>query len=516
MIKTKKRYLNISKQLIGKIIVATSFFIVSLFYRLILWMHLSLAGITLDAIIFELNVPLKGTNTDTIWSAILFCCLPVILLTMLLIYVLYPPRAEVTPRSLQLPLGRWKITLGSYPLRHPNIFLLGLTAAILTLGIFQSNSYFGLFSYIDAQIHPSSFIQTNYKAPSSVTVQFPENKRNLIYIYLESIESTYADTASGGGFAENYIPELTKLAEENINFSNNALLGGALPVPGTQWTIGALFSSSTGLPLLLPVELNSMSDYKEFFPGVTSLGDILYTNGYRNVFFIGSDAEFGGRRSFYTQHGQYDIFDCFTAKEENLIPDDYNVWWGYEDEKLFKYAKDKLLELSQSSQPFNFTLLTADTHFPDGYICPLCHDDFDCDYANVIACSSKQVYQFVRWIQQQDFYPNTTIVISGDHATMNTSLCENVLPDDRSVYDCFINAAPAVTKAVAKNRHFSSLDLFPTVLAALGVKINGDQLGLGVNLFSGKPTLYEQYGSLFYTELDKRSDYYNDTFVFSD
>ena len=31
---------------------------------------------------------------------------------------------------------------------------------------------------------------------------------------------------------------------------------------------------------------------------------------------------------------------------------------------------------------------------------------------------------------------------------------------------------------------FSQFDMFPTTLAALGVKIEGNKLGLGVNLFS--------------------------------
>jgi phosphoglycerol transferase len=38
------------------------------------------------------------------------------------------------------------------------------------------------------------------------------------------------------------------------------------------------------------------------------------------------------------------------------------------------------------------------------------------------------------------------------------------------------------------------MDMFPTTLAALGVEIEGDKLGIGVNLFSDKQTLAEKYG----------------------
>ena len=71
------------------------------------------------------------------------------------------------------------------------------------------------------------------------------------------------------------------------------------------------------------------------------------------------------------------------------------------------------MSLASQDQPFNLSLLTADTHFEDGYVCELCGTEYgDNQYANVLACSSNQVSEFVSWIQQQDFYDNTTIVIS--------------------------------------------------------------------------------------------------------
>lgn len=53
--------------------------------------------------------------------------------------------------------------------------------------------------------------------------------------------------------------------------------------------------------------------------------------------------------------------------------------------------------------------------------------------------------------------------------------------------------------------------MFPTTLSALGVEIPGDRLGLGVNLFSNKPTLVEQLGyDQFQNELMKKSKFYNE------
>lgn len=45
-----------------------------------------------------------------------------------------------------------------------------------------------------------------------------------------------------------------------------------------------------------------------------------------------------------------------------------------------------------------------------------------------------------------------------------------------------------------KTTTISTLDLYPTTLAALGVQIEGNRLGLGTNLYSGEKTLAEKYG----------------------
>ena len=56
--------------------------------------------------------------------------------------------------------------------------------------------------------------------------------------------------------------------------------------------------------------------------------------------------------------------------------------------------------------------------------------------------------------------------------------------------------------------------MFPTTLAALGVEIEGNRLGLGTNLFSAEQTLTEQYGfDMLDLELQKNSVFYNKQFL---
>lgn len=54
--------------------------------------------------------------------------------------------------------------------------------------------------------------------------------------------------------------------------------------------------------------------------------------------------------------------------------------------------------------------------------------------------------------------------------------------------------AQRLMKKPCVEREYTTLDLYPTTLAALGVQIEGNRLGLGTNLYSGEDTLIEKYG----------------------
>lgn len=441
------------------------------------WMFKTWTSLTMDELVYHLTTSLEGTNTDMIKAYCNQCVVPTVLVLVLAIMLVLANRKKekVFRRIIVLLIVAAVGTAGT---------TIGITWNILDIG-----------SYLKGQSRYSTFIDDHYVDPESVKITFPEKKRNLIYIFLESMEMTYADQKDGGAFKKNVIPELTKLAQDNEDFSGkDKKLNGGYSMPGTTWTMGAMFGQTSGLPLNISIDGNGMDTQDTFFPGVTTMGDILKKEGYSQTLLLGSDATFGGRRLYFTEHGQYDIQDYNYALENGWIPEDYKVWWGYEDKKLFSFAKDRLMELSKQDSPFNLTMLTVDTHFEDGYECDICPDTFGKNqYANVMACSSKQVKEFVDWVSKQDFADNTTIVISGDHPTMDSDFCDKVDSSYvRKVYTTYIN--PAAQKETDKTREYTTFDNFPTTIAALGAQIEGDRLGLGTNLFSKKKTLNEEYG----------------------
>ena len=446
-------------------------------FRSVAWVLKTWSDLSMEEIVFHLNMPLEGTNSGMIRDFAIYCVLPAAAVAVIFIVLLLVLRKRRKPR---------RVFLSVVP---------GVSVAAIAFSLVHIWTTLDVSAYVKNQNTYSSFIDDNYVDPASVSITFPEQKRNLIYIYLESMENTYADQTSGGAFEQNVIPELTEISLNNENFSGEeAVLNGGVSLTGTTWTMGAMFAQTSGLPLLIPIEKNSMNTQENFFPGITTLGDILEDAGYRQELVIGSDAVFGGRQLYFEQHGNYEIYDYNYSKSNGEIPEDYYVWWGYEDQRLFENAKKRLNELADSEQPFNLTMLTVDTHFEDGYVCPLCTGEYgDDQYSNVMACSSRQVAEFIQWIQEQPFYENTTIIVSGDHLTMDVDYCENVSDDyERKVYTAYINAP--VTPETDVYREYSTFDAFPTTLASLGCSIQGDRLGLGVNLFSEEQTLIERYG----------------------
>ena len=468
-------------KIIAKLIVILmfSFAVILLFSQM--WLLKTWSDLTAAEVLYHMLAPLNGTNPDMIKGYIMRYLIPalVIIIAIIVAVIVYTKKKEKT--------------------KPVYIILLIMSVIMIAFSIVRIERGVGEFSYAvnylkAKKFQGEDFIEKNYTDPREVSLTFPEKKRNLIYIFLESAEMTFADKESGGDFDVNCIPELTELAKENEDFSADSdKLNGGISLPGTNWTMGAMFGMTSGLPLQTSLGANSMMNEDSFFEGVMTLGDILAEEGYDQRLLLGSEAKFGGRETYFKQHGNYLMKDYNWAIDEGKIPKDYYVWWGYEDEKLFEYAKEQLTEMAAEDEPFNLTMLTVDTHFPDGYVCDMCEDKYDNQYANVFACSSRQTVQFIKWIQAQDFYEDTTIVISGDHPTMDPDFTDNVDKKyTRKTYTCILNSAAG--SSTGKTREFSTLDMFPTTLAAMGVEIEGDKLGMGVNLYSDTKTLIEEYG----------------------
>lgn len=402
-------------------------------------------------------------------------------------------------------------------------FSLRIISLVIAISVLVGGCAFGITKFqlqdlVSAYFFDSTFIEENYIAPSNANLKFPEQKRNLIMIYLESMENTFLSKDLGGYMNDNLIPELTKLADEGYVFSHtDNKLGGFLPSTGAGWSVAAMVNMGFGVPMKVPTDGNSYGTEGNFLPGGTAIGDILHEQGYEQTLMFGADAAFGGLDHYFNLHGEFNIIDYKAAKEKGLIPDDYYVWWGYEDDKLYEFAKDELTRLSEAGKPFHFVMETADTHAPEGYLSPKAEKKFSDQYSNTIYYSQAEAVKFVRWIQAQPFYENTTIILIGDHLTMASCISETVKDYQRTCFNLILNPAEDLRNLSEdrfRNRQWASFDMFPTMLSSIGVEIEGNKLGIGTNLFSGEKTIFEKYGvSEVNDKLTQKSNFYNENIL---
>lgn len=391
----------------------------------------------------------------------------------------------------------------------------------------HAEKYLSFYKEYSQPVEDSEFYLSEYVTPEYKNIVFPEKKKNLIIILMESMESSFADKEAGGVLNKNLIPQLTRYASENINFSNTDLLGGGIDLSGTGWTIAGMTAKFAGLPYNLWG--NENQECISFLPGAVTLNDILAQNGYNQLFLFGSDKHFGGRDALLETHGNVEIHDIEWYKEHDMLAKDYSVFWGFEDSKLYNFAKYELDNISKNNSPFMLGLLTVDTHMPDGYQCPDCPLTEDMPLKNSILCADTMLNNFLEWCKLQSWYEDTVIVIAGDHLFLaspetnpfgdNNLITLHRLKDEldgmegnpRRWIDIFINASPMQKDYKCKNRKFSSFDMFPTILAAMGCEIKGEKLGFGVNLFSKEKTLCERFDEEYINyEIMKRNRQYEE------
>ncbi len=371
-----------------------------------------------------------------------------------------------------------------------NILSIGWLAFCLIFVFFKMNVW-NMITFYKYKSETSNFYEENYVIPQEAKVIFPKNKPNLILIFAESMEATYAKTPNHNYFGEDLIPELHNLAQNNISFSDNEFLGGSHQIDGTQWTQAGLFAQTCGAPIQLPInDPNWFHPKGGFFPKAHCLYDILADEGYETSFLIGSNGEFAGMNKFVETHGNQKLLDIMYYSKRDGIKVSLEKTTKLPDEQLFVYAKEELENLKKLSTPFVFTLMTLDTHYGTAKF-----SDNKCErkfgphnnIENVVSCADKQIAEFVSWLKEQDFYNDSVVVIIGDHLTMNNRFTKDM---NRKPINVFMNTPVAAVKT--KNRTFTPFDIYPTIIESLGAKIEGHRLGLGTSLFSDTPTLTEE------------------------
>ena len=227
---------------------------------------------------------------------------------------------------------------------------------LLIFDVWYIESHFHIRDYYKEVHSETSFIKQNYVFPERHLLNFPMQKRNLIIIQVESLENTFQDKLHGGYFNENYIPEISNLADTYTDFTGMKIL------PYTTWTIASTVAMTMGGPLRLdalpknhPLLYQKSKFKRKYFPKIDILNDILHEEGYTNVFLLGTNPAYAGQDDFFEQHGKTNIISLYDGK---------NAY----DSDVYEAAKGVLKDLPT---PFFLFVQTFDSHF-EGRLNPAC------------------------------------------------------------------------------------------------------------------------------------------------
>lgn len=308
---------------------------------------------------------------------------------------------------------------------------------------------------------------------------FPGARRNLVVLYLESVERSYFDEARFPGL----MPELKALEAEAVSFTD---LG---EVEEAGWTIAGMVASQCGMPLI-----GSGAGFDEFLPGATCLGDLLKAQGYGLSYLGGADLGFAGKGTFYDSHG-FDLVEGKTQLQP-LLPDPaYVNEWGLFDDSLYTLAAERFDALAAGEGPFGLVMLTLDTHHPFGFPSASCADRPYGDGANVflnaVHCADRLAAGFIRHVRASPAFRDTVLVVASDHMAMPNLAREALEAGERR--NLLMLFAPGLTPALVV-KPGTTLDTGPTVLGLMGAPTPA--LGFGRDLLASGPTLADRVGGL--------------------
>lgn len=428
------------------------------------WIRYRFGSVVLEQVL--LNMPVtggEGAGNDTlILEAVLFCIVAPLAIVgvFALVKRKLAQRREQNPKTVR-------------PNRRPLYIATGAFA--VSLGVLLSVT--GVPQYAVATLADRSFEE--YYVTPSVTESASAAPKNLITIYLESVENTYTDEEI---FGENLLASLDGATEDWTTYDS------LQQYPGGGWTMAGIISTQCGIPLkskLLVdgVNPNSFGEaVDEYLPGATCLGDILEEEGYRNVFLGGADASFAGKGTYmedhgYSEHIGREIWQDRGEDEANISE------WGLSDHSLLNHAKSTVKELHESDDPFNLTMITLDTHEPGG-VYPTCSTDDSVKMATSIKCSMKAVADFLSYVESIGAMEDTVVMVMGDHLKMLSEggAYHEELGDleDRTVV--FRATSPDPVTFTRENA--DQFSVLPTTLELMGFSVPDGRAGLGVSFAS--------------------------------
>ncbi len=270
------------------------------------------------------------------------------------------------------------------------------------------------------RLEATGLVDFDIPTKSRVRANLPEQPKNLILVYLESIGTNLTNQPDW----PDLMPGLERIMEEH-SFVDTFWTSSYITIEGlTNSQCGTLFPFARGS--------ESMAGGSGLAEQLPCLGDVLGAAGYHQVYLGGAGMSFAGKGDFLGAHGYDELKGMEYWSEAGL--EQRPGKWGLSDTELFEQSIEEIKRLHAGDRPFNLTLLTIGAHVP-GYVYRECekYDEDAPRFINAIACTDQLVTHWVSQLREKDLLRDTLLVFTADHHVFPSPEMRELFGD--SVYD---------------------------------------------------------------------------------
>jgi lipoteichoic acid synthase len=268
--------------------------------------------------------------------------------------------------------------------------------------------------------------------------------KNIITISLESFETAFVNLPD---------PILTSYFQY---ISNNWKYIKINPNIGSNWTVGSIYSTMTGMPALFGLKHNSVFN-NSVKSRLTTMSDIFEKINYQQI-YICDNADFAGTRAMLNVLGFDKIIDKKQLRNKF-------------DKDIFDAAKKEILNLEKSNNNYFLLISTLDTHAPFGQydkrFKKLFPDLTGLEYS--IAVLNFLLKDFVGFLESNNVLNNTIINIMPDHIFMGRP---NFIGKNEQRDLFFISSSRSISKIETSKDRLFQLDIPKLILASADITHN--------------------------------------------
>jgi len=192
-----------------------------------------------------------------------------------------------------------------------------------------------------------------------------------------------------------------------------------------------------------------LEEHSQFLPGLTCLGDVLKARGYRQNFVTGWPLSFTGQGTFYSNHGYSSL-----------------------------------------------SIAVSGGHAMDGYLTDKCIGKTELppqtpNILHAVKCTNMLIADFIHKAEAEGLMANTVLALQSDHLSAPSAVTDRLNNyERRNFFSLSGDGIPSKTYAGLSG----TIDIFPTILDALGVPLANGQAAFGVSLLGDRPTLAQELG----------------------